>query len=428
MTIAATCIQADSKAQAKEDLPPPKRVSKRIATLVIDDATSGARVFNQPKVIYRKLSKKSYIPPSPTYGPRRTKYGPPRTLKKPGKKYRGKNSSKHPPFPYAYKKRALNPRYGSPKRGTMRPVYGPPKSNRPSYDGIGFGEPPLNYHLNKHHPSRPSKFKRTKKPESSNGIPPKPHHIDFSSPATISDNFPIKEQDNMWRDLTQEQYESASSIGYGEPPVDSYGAPIKSNLHDLTFSTPQSSFLESTSHLDEDQNFGPESRPWNNFKNEPDNHFAYSMKRPIFKKPEKEADIFVTPVPEKENQEINLNSYSDIYNYREEEKAKQDKEKRKTYFQKNIKMINHHWLGPKAKDESKEEIIVGGQYAEPPARYVSNFESTPILSDDNNFYAFINSDVNNDMAVPISSYVNYKNSNMAFSPQNLNDVFSIIDK
>lgn len=444
--MAATCIQAEDYSNEIEDKKLEKRILRRTTTLIVDHPPP-ARVFQQPKVIYRKIAQKSFVPPRTTYGPRRTKYGPSRTLRKPGKKYRSKGS-KHAPFPY--KKRAAKPKYGPHKKPLVASSYGPPKkTHNRLYNGIGFGEPPSGHSFNMYNPPKPTEFSRPHKQEFHKEFTSHHKDIDFSSPAAFSESFskkPFNEdfsvphQFNAFPnshgygeppvDSFGNNNQNEASLGFfgnpiksGDPPVDSYGAPIQPNLHDLTFSTAQTF---TSPNLDEDYNFGPQSRPW---RDESDSNYASTKKRPTYIKLEEsdEKEIFVTPTPEKQNEELSLNSYSDIYNFRQAQENK--KKKKKSNYYQNIKMLNHPWKGAKMKEESSDEVIVGGQYAEPPGRFVTKLQpDAPMLMDDDSIFApTITFPRQNDLAVPISSYVNYKSSNMAFSPQNLNDVFSIVE-
>lgn len=332
------------------------------------------RIFQKPKVIYRRISKQKYGPPKSKYGPPRQKHRPSKSNRKPGKKNRKAKptSPKYGP-PNPSKKRAPKPKHG----------YGPPKSRihgRPSFGHVvkmphysfyvpeqaGFAEPPLQY---------------------------------------------VAE--------TQKQ-------SYGEPPVDSYGAPLKTSIKDV-YSTPQS-FQDSTKHFD-DLDFNDEYTSWNHKQNQNrDTNFGYPKQQQTYSATD--TQIFVTPAPKDYKEEF---LDPDV----PEKPVMQDnkfffKKKRPHYFAENSKIVNKPWRPSKNFQEFDDEIIVGGEYAEPPARYAAKFQPSLPMYDDEDTFTPLNAGYIAELAasnVPRNSaYSNYKNSNMAFSPQNLNDVFSIVDK
>lgn len=329
-------------------------------------------MYHKPKVIYRRLSRQRYGPPKPKYGPPRAKYGPPPKPRKPAKKYRKKISNNYGP-PLSHKKRGQKPRY-SPKRPTTSSAsaYGPPKKvHYYTPDPAGFAEPPEDY-----------------EPQQK----PKP--------------------------------------SYAEPPVDSYGAPLKTPAANYPTAASYSETPNPSSFDNQDfTNFGQDS--WSNFPREEnhDNNYEYSKKRPLYAKPN---EVFEHP---QHHGDLNLNTYTDDeYNYNHDFKDPplfQNINKKPSFFFDMNKNINKHWKAPRLRPGIQtEEVIVGGQYAEPPPRYVPKFQpSAPMYNGDEDFSPprrFVDSDVA--ASATISPYVNYKHSNMAFSPQNLNDAFSIVDK
>lgn len=411
----ATCIDAEDRRHELGERKVDRRLSRRDATVLIDSMPV-EKAFHKPKVIYRRISKQRYGP-KPKYGPPRSKYGHLKPSRKPAKKYRGKVSN--PKYgPPSHKKRTLKPRYGTPKRPMMKPAYGPPKK-KPSTsflansyypEPMGFGEPPSFHDHRSPKPDYDDFQKDFQKPGFDDYQ--KPEFSDFQK---LSINDFQKQNFDGFQKAGFDDYPPKQ--GYGEPPVDSYGAPIKPNLHDLTYPTAQS-FPDSSSHFDHDI-FSSTLQSWNSYQQDQniDSKYAFSMKNPAFKKPEN--DVFVTPVPANTEEELGLNSYSDIYNYRQ----MKSKIKKKPY--QSMKIIRKPWKGNQ--NIMNDEIIVGGKYAEPPARHVPKFQSSaPIFADDDDFAPPGDfSDPEVVASATNSPYVNYKNSNMAFSPQNLNDAFSI---
>ncbi|XP_075984618.1 uncharacterized protein LOC142982148 [Anticarsia gemmatalis] len=373
MTITvAACAAADDKQtnELKESQPEGKRISKRDATLLIGGPEG---TYRKPQVIYRRISHQKYGPLKP-YGPTRPRYKshskPPKINRKPGKKYKH-HKAKHVAPKYVKPNNIARSPYNKHHKRNSKPRYGPPPKPRP---GPGHGRVPPPY--------------------GETG----PEHTSFGEP-------PVHYEEGA----TSYQRHKQS---YGEPPVDSYGAPLKlNNEFDTMHSSAPQSFHESN-------NFGSNYHsisypPWatNNW----DAQLAYSKKQPsVYKhKPE------VEPEPTGEEEEF----------YQEPQPVVREKKypKKKKPSKLSAKIPNRPWLSGK-KPESEPDIIVGGQYAEPPARFVKSFQaSAPMMVDDDQSFsphkAFYNSPGGS-----ASAYVNYKNSNLAFSPQNLNDAFSIVDK
>ncbi|XP_059058779.1 uncharacterized protein LOC131852155 [Achroia grisella] len=372
--VTATCVQGKNQNRGLLDRKSDKRINKREATLLIDDFHVEPVYTHKPKIIYRRVSR--IVPPKQTskYGHQRSKYGPYK-FRKPAKKYRKHVSAKYGPS--SHKPRLPKPRY-TPKRPNTKPKYGVPKKVQHytpyAPEPAGFGEPPTGY----------------------------------------ANEYPPQKQ------------------SYGEPPVDSYGAPLKTSIID-PYPT-QQIYSENPTHNnhyeEQNQNFGPEYLSWQSFQREKniDNQYAYSQKRPIYARP----DVLERPnIDEAEDPE--LITYSDIFAHNE--KAKEpyylhSKKKNPQYLPDNGRVVKNRWNTPKLRPETDDEILVGGQYAEPPARYIPKFQpSAPMFNNDEDFapqQSYVESDIA--ASATISPYVNYKNSNMAFSPQNLNDAFSIVEK
>ncbi|XP_004923302.1 uncharacterized protein LOC101744545 [Bombyx mori] len=362
VTVAASCVKAENQ---KHDLQEPseeKRIRKRDATMLIDNFPMDSS-YQNPKIIYRRISKIS----RQRYGPPKPKYGPPRPVygppksRKPGKKYYGKVNPRYGPPSHKKRSSKPKPRYGPPKRQS-KPVYGPPKKI------------PYNHY--------------------------QPEVAGFGEP-------PIQNSNDY----------NTHKKTYGEPPVDSYGAPIKASLKDIYPAT--SGLKGPTSYFEADySNYGDEYKSWKSYQQDKniDSAYAFTKKHPKFVKPKLE--LFVTPAtPGMENNEENL-SYSDVYMHKQKERVK------KPLMQDS--KTNKPWKVEKKPVDNDEEIIIGGQYAEPPARYIPKYPpSVSMMADDGEFSPKGYVDPDTTESATVSPYVNYKNSNLAFNPQNLNDAFSI---
>ncbi|XP_026735679.1 uncharacterized protein LOC113499399 [Trichoplusia ni] len=375
ITVTASCVGADNQMTEVEDSQPERKISKREATVIIDNNYPMERIFQKPKVIYRRISKQRYGPPKPKYGPPRPKYRPPKVTRKPGKK-NGKLRTKPTTQKYGpphhnvspNKKRAPNSRYNSLKaRPNGKPSFGH-VVKMPHYaffvpDENNFGEPPTDY---------------------------------------LSDYQPAKQS-------------------YGEPPVDSYGAPLKTTIKDV-HPTPQS-FQETThaKHKNRDLN------SWNHkpAKNH-DLKFAFSKKHPKLTQKQHDSAVVETGPPV---------DHEDLLVSEHGKPLLQDSQyffrnQRPSFFTDTAKVVNRPWRPNKQQIDLDDEIIVGGRYAEPPARYVSKFQQNALLYDDDEAFSQFHGHGEGEApsSATNSPYTNYKHSNMAFSPQNLNDVFSIVDK
>lgn len=373
ITVTASYAVDESQDNEAEETKKTIRVNKRDAIILMDNFPMD-KIYQKPKLTHRRLSRISqhrYGPPVPSYGPPRAKYGLSKLPRKPIKKYRGKiASSKY--RPQIYKRHSTKPKYGPPKHTKFS--HGPP--NRISHFPLhppasaGFAEPPSNFD---------------------------DYHVDT--------------------------------------PIDSYGELVRTTLKDLY---PTVKVFKSKQNIKTDDFTVPDPKyqSWKNSKGQENIDIIrdYSKTHPVYMKPE-EPELFVTPVAPVDDEE-NLNSYSDIYMQKEKQKRKGQKEQKQQKEQKekrrkplhpaNMKLMN--WpLRPQNMDPD-EEIIVGGQYAEPPARYIPKSQiNRPSLADDEFAPPHIYIDSEIPSSATNSPYVNYKSGNLAFTPQNLNDVFSIAD-
>ncbi|XP_045778988.1 uncharacterized protein LOC123876723 [Maniola jurtina] len=375
ITICTSYVQAEQEQNGLSKSKSDKRISKREAAIFIDSYPMEPMYKHRPKVIFRRVSKQRYKSPKPKYGPP-IKY---RQVKPwtPSKKYRRTVKPKYgPPI---YKRYPTKPKYGPPK-ASYKPIYGPPKkmpfgSFYPP-EPIGFGEPPIN-------------------------------NVEYQPPRQ----------------------------SFGEPPVDSYGEPVNAAVNDPYIPEQYSPQISNYPDIfaqfgDFGQNFGQDYKSWQSFQNDQnlnfDNSVAYSKRRPIYVKPDQS---FVT-----QNEDFDLNAYK-LHSLKYKNKEVKT-EQEPLPFEKKISNYANKRTTAKPRRSSKtttpepeeEEVLVGGRYAEPPERYVPK-QPIAQYSDDNDFTplrGYI--DPNVAISATMSPYVNYKNSNMAFSPQNLNDAFSIVDK
>lgn len=277
-----------------------------------------------------------------------------------------------------------NPKYRPSRK--IKPHHGPPKKRNPyvsaysHHENTGFGEPP--------------------------------NFVDDYKPIKTTAEFD---------DFHKSTDDPTSIQGYGEPPVDSYGAPIQLQLHDLI--SPTSHNIPNLAEINDkyNKNFALNLKTWRNYQQENDKRMAFSKKKPAFVELNPDANVYVTPLPKDEHAELHLNSYSDIYSYRN---YKENNNKK--YFRNNVKIMNRPWKG-KLRNTFENEAIVGGQYAEPPARYVPTSPNAIASNVHYEVVAAENEDPDVVSSATNSPYVNYKHSNVAFSPQNLNDAFSIVD-
>ncbi|XP_045533667.1 uncharacterized protein LOC123720881 [Pieris brassicae] len=228
-------------------------------------------------------------------------------------------------------------------------------------------------------------------------------------------------------------FSSSEPVGFGEPPNDFYQQ--YSNLKQ-SFAEPPSEFPSlskatynvyqlqdfSPMSLDTQQAFDLDNKHWNPFQNNLnlDTSLDFTNKQPTFQTRETQFDV----------PDDDMNAYVEYKNrdrpLTAEEEHNVYETRRQPYFIDDIISTKPKRI-MKPKTEA-EEVVVGGQYAEPPARIVhkSYSEDHPYEDDISADIGYVDPDVA--ASATISPYVNYKNSNLAFSPQNLNDAFSIIDK
>ncbi|XP_032522615.2 adhesive plaque matrix protein-like [Danaus plexippus] len=301
-------------------------------------------------------------------------------------------------------------RYRNPK-----PKYGPPsykyRSTKPSKSIKKYRRPVKSKY-------GPPSYK--KRPVRTNYGPPKPTYKPvYGPPKKIPYSYYAAEP--SFREAAQDfrpNYQHTKQ-SFGEPPIDSYVAPPNTAVED---SYNQYSLTNSNSRPlsgyggtgASDHEYGS----WQNYQSDQDfdNTFDYSKKHSVFVKPE----TFVKP-----DTEYDLTSYGDYA-----QNVKSVEQEPIIFIKKKKPHINESEKPgrPQKQRSNSQEVIVGGKYAEPPARYVNRVQSASVYSDDDEFDS--NEYIDPDVAVSatMSPYVNYKNSNMAFSPQNLNDAFSIVEK
>lgn len=254
----------------------------------------------------------------------------------------------------------------------------PPKLHRKpgrKYKGYHNGMP------TKYYPS-PPKHKRTTKPKY--GPRPKPRPPSYNAPSITGFGEPPADYGSDYQ---------ASKQSYGEPPTDSYGAPLNSKVDEYDYNR----------------------QTYPVWANDEEASFGFSNKPPIIK-PEQD-DSFVKRIPQEFNDGTFRKRPKDKNYY---------KKKKPQYFNDMYRLDKRKKVHKDPEPEQEDEIIVGGRYAEPPPRYVAKLRDeprAPVIDTDEEFsplYGFVSSKL-------ASPYVNYKNSNMAFSPQNLNDAFSLVD-
>ncbi|XP_022815695.1 uncharacterized protein LOC111348979 [Spodoptera litura] len=379
LTITVTaCVAVEEQDTEIEETPDGKRIiSKREATLILEDYPLD-RIFQKPKVIYRRISKQRYGPPKSKYGPPKPKYWPPKASRKPSKKMRKGNPKATPPK-YGTQKSTNKHRTNLNRKRASIPKSGKVRLNNKPVFGHILKLP----HYSIFAPDKPS-F----------GEPPVAHANDY-----------------------QDQKQS-----YGEPPVDSYGAPLKTSISDI-YSTPQS-FQETSQHYD-NRGHNRHEYQWTKHTPPPDSNYAFSKKKPSYT----DNKIFVTPIPKDYTEDA---TELDAANKQVMQDTKFFFRKKRPFYFADSKLLNKPWK-PNKQDDFDDEIIVGGQYAEPPGRYVTKLPHQSPMYDDNeeeeDSFTAQHGYVDVDMALSAnnSPYSNYKHSNMAFSPQNLNDAFSIVD-
>ncbi|XP_063536771.1 uncharacterized protein LOC134746309 [Cydia strobilella] len=299
-----------------------------------------------------------------------------------------------------------------PKRGSLKPMYGPPPSPPNRLTVKKYKKKQLRSKYNKYSSKRNAKPRYpSAKPYYGRPPqrPPKPQPQPYYPQEPVGFGEPPKE-------LAQE-YVQPPKQSYGEPPVDSYGNPLTNNFPTglSTFERPSNNFA------DFDQQQFQSLQSYNQDANI-DTSNAYSKHHPVYAKPEIEEYEHVEP---QKYTEFKFDSYADVYKQHPIKEYQPTAQNSKHHDSQSVKKYKPLKGKPKVNEyENHDHVIVGGQYAEPPGRLVPNYHhETPQyqrdeVAQDSYFESALIS------STSISPYINYKHSNMAFSPQNLNDAFS----
>ncbi|XP_047994287.1 uncharacterized protein LOC125232339 [Leguminivora glycinivorella] len=306
-----------------------------------------------------------------------------------------------------------------PKRGSLKPAYGPPPSSPNRLSVKKYKKKQLRSKYNKY-------GKRNAKPRYPSANPY--YGLRSQRPSKPRPPQPVYPQEPVGfgeppKELAQE-YVQPPKQSYGEPPVDSYGNPLSNNIPSglSTFEYSNPNFSEF------DQHQFQSLRSYNQDAHIDTNN-AYSKHHPVYAKPEPEE--YELAEPQKHTQ-FKFDSYADVYKHspinpiKEYQPVKQSIKHHEHHTNDfhNVKKYKPLKGKPKANEyDNRDHVVVGGQYAEPPGRLVPNYhhqDNPHYQGDEGDSYvesALISS-------TSISPYINYKHSNMAFSPQNLNDAFS----
>lgn len=342
-----------------------KKIAKR-ETILIDSLPIESSYQPSPKVIYQRVSRQKYIKSKPRHASPRPRYGPPKS-RRPIKKYRGKPVK--PKYNSHTKKRPQKPTYGPPKPPKRKPIYGPPKQEKyqSSYvpqEPVGFGEPPMDFNdyqpHNNYEPSTDS-YGASLKPNLGNEYSSPGYAYD--QPAASTYNKGYDHFNNHYQPNYQQQWQKDQRYSYNDN-AHAHSQKYVNKVKPMAFNSPP-------------------------FKDEHFDDYA-----------DEEQDAF-----------------NKFYNHRP-----YAKEVKKPPMYEHAMYVNR----PRKpiKPTTNNPMIVGGQYAEPPAKYIQKYQPNYAGDEYNGAKGFADSET---AGSSVSSYVNYKNSNMAFSPQNLNDAFSIID-
>ncbi|XP_063379467.1 uncharacterized protein LOC134666241 [Cydia fagiglandana] len=301
-----------------------------------------------------------------------------------------------------------------PKRGSLNPIYGPPPSAPNRLTIKKYKHKQLRSKYNKFNNKRNAK-PRYPSSKPYYGRPPQRPPILRPQPYFPQEPVGFGEPP---KELTQE-YVQPPKQSYGEPPVDSYGNPLTNNFPRglSTNENPNNNFADfdlqqfkSLQSYNQDANI--------------DNNNAYSKHYPVYAKPDIEENDHVEPQPQKYS-EFKFDSYADVYNQHPIKEYQPTKQNGKYFDSHSVKKYKPLKGKPIAKEyDNHDHVIVGGQYAEPPGRLVPNYpqEAPHYEGDETAQDSYIESTLMS--STSISPYINYKHSNMAFSPQNLNDAFS----
>ncbi|XP_077291129.1 uncharacterized protein LOC143914703 [Arctopsyche grandis] len=427
--------------------------------------------YGPPKPKYGP-PKPKYGPPKPSYGPPKPKYGPPKPIYGPPKPKYGPPKPKYgPPKPKYGPPKHM---YGPPKPMYAAPVYEPPTTygepsmtyGEPSmsygghsfggqfdsYSG-SFGEPPITSYeapLSSSYGSPPMSSYGAPEPIGSYGAPKKTYAPLPKSPfeALINDdnnNFHSSYSADSSEDFSQEygqqpSYDSSSSYdshklfgnvkhssenynnydGYGSQgsssdfeviPSQSY-SPSSSDSYSSYEShrpsypdigVPPSDYFGAPLQSGKKKNKYPSFDSYSGYDNYNDNSASYSVKRPI-KVPLRQKDDSVML-------------------------AKRPKRKQSPgipqEIQKNTKSQTQTRGKIQYKPKPQSSSVVVGKYAN---KGIENYKVREFNSDafEASYAPSTKSQSNpfNLSPVDITQYGNYKSSNMAFSPQNVNDAFT----
>ncbi|XP_013147530.1 PREDICTED: uncharacterized protein LOC106110309 [Papilio polytes] len=440
VTITTSCTQADSISQDYElsDEPLRKHIVKRDSPLVIDHFPYRPILKHRPKFIYKRVSNPKYRSPKPAYGVTRTKQRSAKPSRKVMRKYRKSVNPKYSP-PSHYK-RPPKIRYANPRTQEFKPLYGLLKRS-PDFPltpkPAGFGEPPSDYYFekkNKMNYGDPSdvyrgqikvvpdgpKFARQK---FSDSIDVDEHDYleqkakkkdpiffnDFDGNFASSEKRPVNQirgpeydinknaKRNYGTDFHTSQVKAVPKVP--NPPRQKLSDPI--DLDEPDYLDHKSKIIDTIYLNDFDENFGMPEKS-----------------HPKVRSPDYQVPLSI---------DDDENIFSDVYNSEKTLKMdvfnKRKKQKRAERFRGRSKPVKASLI----RDEADDDVIVGGRYAEPPGRYYANYNSRGMMVDDDNFAPPGAVDPDVASSATMSPYVNYKHSNLAFSPQNLNDAFSIVD-
>lgn len=441
----------------------------------VQPTAESTRVKREPPVYVRGPSR-SKRRPKPAYGPPSRKYGPPKPRYGPPKPSYGPPWPKYGPPPkphYGPPKPKYGPpksKYGPPKHsyGPPKSSYGPPKhSYGPPSQSYGFGEPSITYG---EPPSNdygsPHDFLD---PSSSYGAP---SSGSFGEPPISSYEAPISPSYGIPTSSYGEPpstYETSASISYGAPePVRSYGSSKK------TYARPPKNFYSAQDPTDlgndeydpydlDDGASSPYETSADYLKKPPRQHQkggSYVAPSTYFKSQKKvrpsaatytpsystpydtgssypdpgtpPSDYFAGTSSYKPEQSYDTFDYLDSYSDHQSAYSKkrpihvaptsQDELVTKRPTKKKLVKITKTRVQGKKQNINygasinDAQVIVGGQYAEPPSRASRNPTGYGQIYDTSSTSYGKNPED--------SRYSNYKSSNMAFSPQNVNDVFT----
>ncbi|XP_014354878.2 uncharacterized protein LOC106707939 [Papilio machaon] len=439
VTITTSCTQADSSSQGYEvsDDKERKQIVKRDAPL--DHFPYRPILKHRPKFIYKRVSNPKYRSPKPAHGVTRTKQRSAKPSRKVMRKYRKSVNPKYSP-PSHYK-RPPKIRYANPRTQDFKPIYGLLKRS-PDFaftpKPAGFGEPPNDYYVEKKNkinygdlpdvyrsqikvvPDVP-KFARQKFLDSievdehdylDQKKKKKPIFFkDFDENFASSENHPLNQLRGPEYDINKN-----AKRNYGDRP-DFHTNRVKTVPK---VPSPSQQKLSNPIDLDETDYLDHKSKITDTiYLNDFDDNFKTPEKsRPKVRSPDYQVSLDI---------DDDENVFSDVYNSEKTLKMdmfnKRKKQKRAERFRGRSKPVKSSLI----RDEAEDDVIVGGRYAEPPGRYYANYNSRREMTDGENFAPPGAVDPDVASSATMSPYINYKHSNLAFSPQNLNDAFSIVE-